>query len=271
MRAFSKAMVKVSLSIMALGFLFLLIGFFTGANDEMKWNQNLLSNRNLQKLDETYNNVKSLDVNLRYGDVRIVEGEQFRIKSKGIILKGFETDVKDGIWKISDEKVPLKPHMNVTLKPFNIGYTTQYAPEITIYVPKGFTSKNLNLSVDAGRLKIDSISSTGEADITVGAGKIDINQIQAENATITCGAGSILTKGIITGNSLVKCDVGKVVMDLKGKEEDYNYDINCNLGVVKINDQTYNFHSEKQITNDNAKNRLNLECNVGEIDLLTTK
>ena len=59
---------------------------------------------------------------------------------------------------------------------------------------------------------------------------------------------------------------------LAGKETDYNYEVSCGLGKIKVNDSGYgSFAASKRVQHEQAKGTMKLECGVGKIKIETEK
>ena len=86
-------------------------------------------------------------------------------------------------------------------------------------------------------------------DLQVGAGTIDIDQLDIQKLNADCGAGEI-------------------DMVVTGKEKDYNYDLSCGMGEINLEDSEYSgIGIEKNISNEGARKDMVLECGMGEIDV----
>lgn len=175
---------------------------------------------------------------------------------------------------------------------------------IHLYLPKGMTLDSIDLSVGAGKLKsmalnadeinmdigagkfdIDGISAH-EVKIEVGAGKADINDIIADKAVVSAGAGKININGVdvrklsldvgmgnidmegkVSGDVDVDCGMGSISMRVQGSETDYNYEIECAMGAIRIGDNKYSgLASERSISNGSS-NTFEVECSMGSIDI----
>ena len=59
--------------------------------------------------------------------------------------------------------------------------------------------------------------------------------------------------------------MGELKLTLVGTQTDFNYDLSCGMGELKVGDDSYNgLAQEKQINNNAAKN-MELECAMGSI------
>ncbi len=175
---------------------------------------------------------------------------------------------------------------------------------VHIYLPKGMELDSIELSVGAGKLKsmalnadeinldigagkfdIDGISAH-EVKIEVGAGKADINDIIADKADVSAGAGKININGVdvrklsldvgmgnidmqgkVNGDIKAECGMGSISMRVEGSETDYNYEIECAMGSIRIGDSKYSGLASERSINNGSSNTFEAECSMGSIDI----
>ena len=131
--------------------------------------------------------------------------------------------------------------------------------QIKVIVPSGKDFDTVSLGVDMGTIDLVEVGA-GEfsgygnitaayCDLQVGAGTIDIDQLDIQKLNADCGAGEI-------------------DMVVTGKEKDYNYDLSCGMGEINLEDSEYSgIGIEKNISNEGARKDMVLECGMGEIDV----
>jgi hypothetical protein len=158
------------------------------------------------------------------------------------------------------------------------------APRITITLPSNFIADSFQLEigagdvniekiyaseanfiVSAGRLVIEEASISSESQYNVGAGSMELLNLQAKDITVDCGLGNVFIGGAITGHNDITCGVGNVGLKLEGSEDDYSYDINSGVGNVNIDEDNYHGITDKSINNDGALGDFSLDCSVGNI------
>lgn len=177
--------------------------------------------------------------------------------------------------------------------------------EVYITIPKNFTADKISLSVGAGTITAESLSANSgsisvgagtcsieelnvkdrssyqvdagmlkinnaiinDGTMTCAAGKIEIEDGTIHNSTISCTAGAIDIKGSITGDSDIRTSVGSINLRLDGKEEDYNYTIDCNLGSLKLNGTKYSGINKHIVQKNSAPNNMALNCDIGSISM----
>lgn len=129
-----------------------------------------------------------------------------------------------------------------------------------------FETKNMTVSLGAGDFNADYLKVTQDFSMDAGAGDIDISSGDFQNIDVDAGVGDASLTGTITGNIKGSCGVGSLSLYLTGKESEFNYDLQCGLGEIDINDSTYsNLGGKKTITNEGAERTISLDCGVGDI------
>lgn len=277
MKTFGKVWLGIGLMSLVFGIGLLIIAAASGAS----W-----SDIPTYSKDESYDNVKALDVKISYGKVIIEEGDGFSIHADRLIDEGFESYVSNGTWVIKEEPEDYNELFGMRLPMRQIlQWNHEFVPEITITVPKDFVADNISLEIGAGTVTADVIKSV-DGNFTVGAGELTINQllisgesnykigtghmyleqIEAKDVTVNCGVGYIEMDGIITGDNDVSCGIGGVHMNLSGNEEDYSYIISA-LGEVSINGESYHNLSDHRIVNKGSNNNFTIDCGIGDISV----
>lgn len=296
MKSFYKVCMKVALGIIGLGIILAIIGISSGAS----WSSlnvgparlheriiNIENNNNTNDIiNESYSDVKSIDIDIHYGEVSILQGDEFAIEASNINRKHLKSYVDGDTWRVKDAgnfKINFFGiHIGDSGVDFNNGRSL-----ITIYIPKNFNGEKINIKLGAGKINIEQLSGDEikldvgagnmlvnnlkaykEADLAVGAGEINIDNIEAKDTNFECGMGNITINGVLKGDSKVECGVGQISMYLDGEEEDYNYYIDSGVGNVIINKDEYSFTSSTKKVNDNAKGDFDINCGVGNVTII---
>jgi hypothetical protein len=233
-------------------------------------------------LNESYDGVKSIDMDINYGEVKIIEGNTFSIDAENL-YDDMESYVSDGTWYISQENNGDFRIFGCNISLGSFGrWDEDFQPKITITIPEGFVAEDFTMNIEAGSVEADSISAS-QADFTVEAGRIYVNQISVsdksvynvgagqmvlkdavlKDITMESGVGSIVIEGKLTGDNDITCGVGKIELDLIGNESDFSYDINAGIGDVDIDGSSYH-GVDQRIDNGTGKN-LSLDCGIGNI------
>ena len=147
--------------------------------------------------------IRKLNIDIGSGDVKLQNGNQDRL-----IIK------KKGSW----EPVILKSDGEIEIKQKSRHFKLfwfQSNDEITVILPKGVTFEKVSMDCGNGDIASDSLNITDELDIDCGSGDIDLSTITAPKTEIDLGSGD-------------------VTLIMAGTEKDYNYNIYCGNGDVKI-------------------------------------
>lgn len=274
MKSFGRVWLSISLIAIGIGTALLVIAAASGA----KWRD-----VSTFSLEESYNGVESVDMDISYGTVKIVKGSAFSISADNLPKDEFKSYVSDGIWHINENNRGHFSLFGIKMSPNNLfGWDGDFTPNITITLPEDFSASKFNIRVGAGYLEAEEIS-TKEGEFTVGAGELQIDKLTAENKSIykvgtghmelknlsakniivDGGVGDTEIEGIITGDNSIRCGIGHIGIEITGDKKDYSYDVNAGVGEIDIDGDKYHF-SNRNIDND-AENSLDLECGIGDI------
>ncbi len=274
MKSFSKIWIGISLMAIGFGIALLIIAFSISGFRQIK---------ETKALHENYEGVTSINMDIDYRAVEIVKGTDFSIEADNLVENELLTYVEGGVWHIKENN---KERINLFgLKiPLEQLFDWNNKFKITITIPEDFVAENMdirikagsldaeiinakscNLDVKTGKISVENLSVSEASNYHVGAGDIEINNIKVKNIDLSCDVGNIEVNGDITGESKITNNVGNVELDLIGKEEDYSYRVSSDLGNVTVGNQSYHNINNKVINNNDAKNYLNLDCNIGNI------
>lgn len=107
-----------------------------------------------------------------------------------------------------------------------------------------------------------------KVDLEIGASKANINDVIAKDFAVEVGAGEAAILNLDVKDLDVATGVGKVTMQLVGKESDYNYNIECGIGSIKVGGNSYGgLGTEQRISNPGANRSMDVECGIGEIQI----
>ena len=185
-----------------------------------------------------------------YGDVRDI---QLEYKNAGPI--GWTCDEENlHIWK----DVVFEDNSDVWLK---------------IILPKNTTYEKITLDIGASLAKIEDIIAE-EIHISVGAGQAEIKNLQTEKADFEVGVGKMDVQNITAQDFDFEVGMGQMDVEVCGKESDYDYEVECGIGSVKIGDTSYSgigteHHSDKhgnghhETDNENTNCKMDIDCGIG--------
>lgn len=141
--------------------------------------------------------------------------------------------------------------------------------QIKVIVPSGKDFDTVSLGVDMGTIDLECDLKVQELSMEVGAGEFSgYGNITAANCDLQVGAGTIDIDQLDIQKLNADCSAGEIDMVVTGKEKDYNYDLSCGMGEINLEDSEYSgIGIEKNISNEGARKDMVLECGMGEIDV----
>ena len=188
------------------------------------------SDGSLVEVDEVFG---SLDVELGAGKLEIYYDDVEKVQVEQEETPGFQCYVEGGTLHVEGGQ--------------RLGVNNNRA-RIVIRIPRNYSFAEFDLEVGAGEATVDGVIAN-EASIDVGAGEAKITNLDAKE--IDAGA-----------------DVGELYIQLVGKQEDYSYNLECDIGAVQIGEESYTgLGTEKKIKNPDAKRFLEADCNIGEVQI----
>lgn len=141
--------------------------------------------------------------------------------------------------------------------------------QIKVIVPSGKDFDTVSLGVDMGTIDLECDLKVQELSVEVGAGEFSgYGNITAAYCDLQVGAGTIDMDQLDIQKLNADCGAGEIDMVVTGKEKDYNYDLSCGMGEIDLEDSEYSgLGIEKNISNEGARKDMVLECGMGEIDV----
>ena len=141
--------------------------------------------------------------------------------------------------------------------------------QIKVSIPSGKDFDTVSLGVDMGTIDLECDLKVQELSVEVGAGEFSgYGNITAAYCDLQVGAGTIDIDQIDVQKLNADCGAGEIDMVVTGKEKDYNYDLSCGMGEIDLEDSEYSgLGIEKNISNEGARKDMVLECGMGEIDV----
>lgn len=226
--------------------------------------------------------IESLDIEVRYGEVRLIDGASGRIRVR------IDAPKKNAYQCYNDDgKLVLKDKTSSGIGIFSGSFRRKAT--VTIEIPEGklfgeaklvtnagavyiehaLAAGEIDLELDAGELVADSLSADGDFSAKVGAGSLEAEQFFAGELDVECGMGEVDLCGFVRQDADVECGMGSISLRLDAKEADYDYEISCGLGEVEINGRDYSSLSTDKVIDNLAGRKIRLECGMGEINFLS--
>ena len=236
-------------------------------------------------MEDTVKDIRGLDIRMDYGEVFIISGDEFGIEANNLYSKDeLKSNVSNGVWEIS-QKASNVIHLFGYDIPISLGIKKFKTPSIKITLPEEFKAEDITISLDAGRLvaenlhadtahfnveagslEIDGLVVEEDSKYFVGAGQINLREVDIENIKVKCDVGAVIMKGIVTGDNEIQCNVGTISLDIDDEMDLYSFDIDSDLGNVIINNKRYrNFNNTRDRNDYKGSFRFNVD--VGNIKM----
>ena len=145
--------------------------------------------------------------------------------------------------------------------------------QVKISFPKDKKFHEIELAVGAGTVEIQSSLTADKLDVNMGAGVFEnYGTITVSEADLEVGTGSLTITGLSAQEIDGECGIGEMRLEINGREEAYNYSLECGIGNIQLGSKDYSgLGREKIITNPGAKGTISLECGIGEIGVSFSK
>lgn len=154
--------------------------------------------------------ITAVDVDMDCGDVYLREGTEISVSLEWNLEHYTMTyRVENGVLKVEDESwegVKLGDNFNMDCK-------------ATLTIPAGTALDELDLSTEFGDIEVDAAITAKEADLSTSMGDISCRSLQAKELD-------------------AKSDMGDVILHLPGGREEYNWDLETNMGTLTVDGQT---------------------------------
>ncbi|MBQ8184789.1 MAG: hypothetical protein IJ036_03275 [Lachnospiraceae bacterium] len=195
-------------------------------------------------------NVRELEIDIAYGAVRIVThaGEDIYVLAEN-------TGKYFKCW-VEEQELHLEDKRKSTLE--NL--------DLAVYIPE---TKLQELSVDlgAGYLEAGTLQ-VGECSLDVGAGECVIERLEVSGeAELSVGAGRIQVDAFVGNHLEGNCGAGELEVGLQGSFANYNYEIDAAIGEILLGEQSYGGLANDKSINNGAVGRIELDCAVGSIKI----
>lgn len=138
---------------------------------------------------------------------------------------------------------------------------------VKVFYPENAQFRSVEIDVDAGSASIGNDLETDEISVSIGAGEfVNSGEITAREADFSVGVGSVDVQSLEAKKIDGECGMGDLSIKVKGKEEDYNYKLECGVGEISIGDDSYSgIASDKTLKNPDAAGKVELECGMGTV------
>lgn len=205
--------------------------------------------------------VKNLSFRFGAAQIVAVPGNNLSIETRGISADSMNCHLSpEGNLSIVNDK-------KVNLNFFSHDRKSRIIPRILITIPNGAKFNRLNIRIGAGSFEMRDVDfECNEGELEVGAGNLVIQKIKSNKMNFRCGMGNLIFNGSVKGVSNVDCGMGSVKLELKGRREDYSYDVKVGLGDFRINNEKKS--GVCQVINESRKdNHFSVNCGMGSVNI----
>ena len=161
--------------------------------------------------------------------------------------------------------------------------------EITLYLPCDYSYSDVSIELGAGILQMERLTAeeidldlgagqivgddvkAGKLKGSVGAGEMKLNNIDVSELSLEVGLGNIEVKGNVTEKADLDCSMGNLNLDLDGKKEDFNFDIEGAMGNLKIGNESYSGLADSRRIHNDADKKIKVSCAMGNVTIQFTE
>ncbi|MCI8577226.1 MAG: hypothetical protein HFG64_06880 [Lachnospiraceae bacterium] len=205
-----------------------------------------------------YRDIRKLEVDLSGNHVELREWEKLDPGQIWIWCKGNQERTYQIIQKGESLEVKLK----------GFHYSTRgKAEDLVLYVPATWVFDEVKIENEGGSFQAERIYAD-KLSLETSAGTTMVYGGSVRALDLECAAGKSGCRAIVSEKASVECDAGTAAIRLAGEEELYDYDLECSLGSIVINDQETKRYQgldmEKHLDHKTGR-KVDLECNAGII------
>ncbi len=228
---------------------------------------NSTNNSELLTYTEEYTGIESLDIDLSKSGLEIKTGESFKVEFVNV-PKDLSTRLNNSgkELKIEDETLKLFENVNEDSK-------------VIVYIPndyelrsvkldlvgvsgayiEGFKAEKLEVDIGAGKYEINNVQAT-TAEIDSGAGETYINNSTFDNLEFYAGVGQVTINCKVNNKGEIESGVGRLEVNLIGTKDNYKVRAETGIGNLTVDG---NKVRDGEIVGNGSIN-INVEAGIGE-------
>lgn len=290
MKSFTRACLIFSGTVIAIGLVLTIIGGCLGAGSSFakmvnngafsfSWDSDrtVFNSEDLTNVTQEFTDIDKLDIDLSYGEFVIekAEGNSFKLVGENVV-KGFSCKDKNGELVIDD---------NIKIAS-NFGFNNDdNHPFVTLYIPENADLDKVEIDMGAGYVNVNDLNTedlsidlgAGEfegskinakdAKLSVGAGHLIIDEFVSDTVKMDCGTGKMEVYGNVQGDADLDCGIGNIVLSVANSETNYNFDIDCGIGNVSVGDQSIGGLASEKTIDNNASSTMKIDCGIGNVEI----
>lgn len=143
--------------------------------------------------------------------------------------------------------------------------------KIVLSIPEEYAFDDVEIGLGAGEFTGKNTLQASKMEIELGAGTIELKDLDVGKFEAEVGAGSLEIKGDIREKAEVECAMGSIEMKLAGEMEDYNFNVSVAMGDISIGGRSYSGMDRSKEIDNEASRTIDLECAMGSIEVKFAK
>ena len=212
--------------------------------------------------EETFSNVENLKLDIGASEVQIKTGTDDKIHVDDSRMKTENAVQK----RLSDDRKTLE----ITTKmrsSFDFKNVRNIKGTLVIYLPRDYKFDQVDMEYGAVTAEIDGLNAKS-LKIESGASGCTIKNADIEELDVETGAGSLDFYGTVEKEVDIDCGAGSVTLNLEGKVEDYNYELDSSAGSIEIGEDIDlgGLSTEKSIDNG-SKRTIEISNGAGSVGI----
>ncbi|MBE5971139.1 MAG: hypothetical protein E7246_01265 [Lachnoclostridium sp.] len=216
------------------------------------------------KADEDYrdvriagNEIRELDIVVDAAALEIIRDDQI----DGVIVDGSQLLVVNH--SADEESLSLEIEKKEKYK--SISQIDE--AKMILRIPAHLEFEELDIYLNSSSLEAERLDAK-ELRVNINASAAEIREVNAGVLEVENNAGSLWAYGTIGEKMEVNCNAGTTEIQINGSYDDFNYEVDCNVGAIRLGNKDYSgLKSTVSLKNEGAKKSMDLNCGVGNIDI----
>lgn len=235
--------------------------------------------------------IRNLEVSFDFGSLSILPSEEEEIEVEAEYRSDWKSYRRSISWEQQGDTLEIKDEVdNKIFRLFTHGVGDA---RLTVRIPKDHVFEELSMDIGAADVGVsldtmlaasdieiqmgtgellggskdskDVILKADTLSVEIGAGNIELSGIETETLDADCGAGNLTLKNVIAREVDVDGGVGRVSLEMEGRQEDYDYEVECGIGQVEIGDATYSGLGHSRQIDNGADRSMDINCGIGQV------
>ena len=208
--------------------------------------------------------ITALDIEVKHINLVIKNGDTFR----------YETNNDNITYRQERNELKIEERSR--------GLFNDIEDTLVIYIPENFNLSKINIEAGAGKVEIENLAAnnldlelgageatvsnlniTGHCKLEGGAGRLSIFNGNINNLDLDMGMGEVNINSRITGNSDIDAGIGTLNLNLQGSKADYRIRLDKGVGNIRINGENISNGS----TYGEGANIIKIDDRIGNINI----